>query len=116
MDYFAFHDRLRILQRDVDVDLTFNFESLNRLLRSGPQFFVVRPLIHNRRIAVSDIRDVRRLIDNRDVTLGRNHRLFGAFCAELVGCDKTILFGSDVIIAVGPITNAGSAIEMCLGR
>jgi hypothetical protein len=70
-----------------------------------------RSLVHDGGVVVSDVGDVGRLIDDRHVALGRHDRALNARRAELFRLDEAVLLGADVIIVIGPIMNAGAAIE-----
>jgi hypothetical protein len=71
--------------------LAFETQPFIRLLASRTQLFVAGTLVHNNRVVVSDIRDVCRLIDDRHVALGRNHRSLHAACAKFICWNETVL-------------------------
>lgn len=89
---------------------------MNRLLRAGAQFVVAGSLVYDRGVAVSDVRDVGRLIDDRDIALARNNAALNALPAEFLGGDEGVLVRADIIITVGPIMNAAAAVEARLWR
>ena len=71
-DHSSSDDRAWIFRFHVDRDLALEAQTFNRLLTACPQLVVVRALIYNGHIVVSDVRDVCRLIDDSHVAFGRN--------------------------------------------
>ena len=115
-DGFAANDRPRFAYVHIDIDLALEPQPLDRLLTARAYFIVARTLIYDRRVVVSDVGDVGRLIDDGHVALGRNHGALRARRAELPCFNEAILLRADVVITVRPIVNAGAAIEARFGR
>jgi len=103
------HNRPRLAR--VGIDLTFESQALDWLLRPRTDFVVARALVHNRGVVVRDVGDVGRLIDDGHVALGGNDRDFEPRRAKLSCLNEAILVRTDVVITVRPIVDAGAAIE-----
>lgn len=114
-DHFAAHNGLWKCRAGGEIRLPLNLQPLNRLPDAGAQNLEVRPVIHDGHVAVGDVRDVGRLIDDRHILLPR-HWPLDAARAEVAYADERIRVGSDIIIIVGPILNTGAAIELRFGR
>ena len=115
-EHFATNDRPRFADVDIDIYFALETQPLDRLLRARAHFFVIRSLVYHRGVAVSDVRDVGRLIDDRDIALARDDAALHALAAEFPGRDEGILIRADIIITVRPIMNATAAIEACFRR
>ena len=110
-DHFAAHDRLRRAEAYIDVHLPLESQPSNGLLRARANFVVARSLVHDGGVAISDVGNVGRLIDDRHVAFGRHDGALDARRAELFRFNKAVLLRASVIIVVGPIMNASAAIE-----
>lgn len=74
-------------------------------------FVVIRTLVDDSCVAVSDVGDVGGLVDDGQVAFAWHHRGFDSLRAKFVHWDKRILVGADVVVIVGPGMNAGAPIE-----
>jgi len=109
--HFTANDRPRFAEVDIYIYFALETQPLDRLLGAGAQFVVARSLVYDCGVAVGDVRDVGRLIDDRYVALARDDAPLHAFAAEFPGRNEGILVRADIIIAVRPIMNAAAAIE-----
>ncbi|MEY2482158.1 MAG: hypothetical protein QOK24_686 [Verrucomicrobiota bacterium] len=108
-DFVATHSRCRAIA--VYFGMTPKPISLHGLLTPRAHLLVVRPLIHDRRIRVGDVGDVRGFIHESDVALGRNHGAAHMLRPEFIPGNKRILIRSDVVITIRPIMDTAPAIE-----
>ncbi len=97
-------------------DLALEPQAFNRLLTAGAQFVVAWTLIYVRRIAVSEIGDVCRLVDDSHVALDRNDGCLNTARAKLIRGNETVLVRADIVIIVSPVMNTGASIETRFGR
>lgn len=74
-------------------------------------FVIIRSLIHYRRVVVSNVCDVGRLIDDGHVAFRRQQRLFYPRRPEFAARDEAILVRTNIVITIGPISNASALIE-----
>ena len=95
----------------IDIHLSFQTQALERLLSVGAEFVIVRPLIYDEGVVVSDAGYVCRLIDDGNVALVRKDRALNLTRSEFARCHELILFGADIIIIVRPILNSAAAIK-----
>src|ERR1700682_5461152 len=79
-------------------------------------FLVVRSLVHDRRVYVGDVGDIRRLNDDRDIALGWNHDAPDALRGEFIAGHEGVLVGPDVVIIIRPVPDAAATIEARFGR
>jgi len=84
---------------------------LHRCTADRAEFLIARSLVHDGRVVVSDIGDVGRLINNRHAAFWRQQGLLNPRRAKFSTGDKTILVGTNVVVTVGPVMNAGALIE-----
>lgn len=103
---FPTHNRPWHFDVNININIALEPEPLNRLLGAAPQLIVVRSLVNDNRVVISDIRDVGGLIDNRDVAFDRNHYALDLLRTEFICRNETILVRARVIIIVRPIMNA----------
>jgi hypothetical protein len=108
-DFVAAHSRCRAVA--VYFGMTTQPISLHRLLTPRAHLLVVRPLIHDRRIRVGDVGDVRGFIHEGDVALGRNHGAADMLRPEFIPGNKRVLIRADVVITIRPIVDPTPAIE-----
>ncbi len=113
---FTAHFRSRRFAGKIDIHISFESIPLDRLATDRAQFIVIRAFIHDGRVAVSNVGDVRGLIDDRHVAFRRKQRLLNPRRAEFAARDETILIRPDVIIVVGPVVNAGALVELRFRR
>ncbi len=71
-DDSPFHDGLRGLGSQIDVHSALDTQTLDRLLCLTLQLVVVRPVIHDGRVVIREVRDVHRLTHDGDILL-RTH-------------------------------------------
>lgn len=107
---FSPHNWARIF-RQVQCGLPLETQPLNRLLSPRAQFVIVRPVIYNHRVAVTNVSDVCRLVDNRHVALGWNYGCLNATRAKLIRRNETILVRANIVVIICPITNTAAPIE-----
>ena len=100
----------------IDIHISLQSITLNRLATDRTHLVVIRSLVHDRRVFISDVGDVGRLINDRHVAFGRQERLLDTRRAEFSGRNEAILVGTDVVIIVRPIVNSGALIETRFGR
>ena len=108
---FALNKRTWCFDIHVDADVAFQAKSLHRLAALRAHFVIIWSLIHDRRVVVSNVRDVGGLIDDGHIAFRRHNRGLDPLRAEFSGRDKTILVRTDVVIVIGPIVDAGALIE-----
>jgi len=113
---FTMHFRSRLSRGHVDVYVSLQSVALHRFATDRPEFIIIRALVHNRSVVVGNIRNVGRLTNDRDVAFRRKKRLLDARCAEFARGHKAILVRTNVVVAVGPIANAGPLIEASFRR
>ena len=107
---FALDDRARDFRLHVH-GLALESQTLDRSVSASAQFVIVRSLVYDRRVVVSDVRDICRLIDDGHVTIGRNNNALDALRSKLICRNETILVWADVVIIIGPIVDAVALIE-----
>ena len=95
----------------IDIHISLESITLNRFATDRTQLVIIRALVYNGRVVVSDVRDVGRLIHDGDIAFGREECLLDTRRAEFATGNEAILIGPDVVIIVGPIVNAGALIE-----
>ena len=110
-EHFTTNNRTRFADVDIHIYFALKSQPLDRLLGARAQFVVARSLIYDRGVAVGDVRNVGRLIDDRDIALARDHAALDPLAAEFFRGDETILVRANIIITVGPIMNAAATIE-----
>ena len=84
------------------------------MLTARAQFVVVRSLVYDGGVVVSNVGHVRRLVHDGDVAVDRNDRSLDAARSKFIVGDERILVGTDVVIIVRPIVDASTAIEVRL--
>src|SRR5262249_46522662 len=110
-DGFTPNNRPRLLDRDIDLQVALTSKSLHGLATYRAHFIVTRTLVHDRRVVVSDVGDVGRLIDDRHIALGWDNRGLDPLRAKFSARNEAILVGTDIVVTVGPIVDAGALIE-----
>ena len=90
--------------------------ALDRPWTARPQFFVARALVHDHRVRERDPGNVGCFDDDVDVALGRQNNAPDMLGAKIVGGHERILVRADLVVIVGPIVDAGPAIEARFGR
>ena len=70
-DRFALNNGARRLGRDIDVDVALQSESLHRLATLCAELIEIRPFVYDGRVAVSNVGNVGRLIDDHHVAFRR---------------------------------------------
>ena len=110
-DDFSSHHRSRPFSAKVDSGLALDTQSLNWFAAARLRFIIIRTLIDDGRVAVSDVGDVGCLVDDSHVAFARHHGGFDSLRAKFVHWNKRILVGADVVVIVGPVMNAGAPIE-----
>ena len=85
--------------------------ALDRTLAARAHLLVVRPFIHDRRVRVGDVGDIRRLNHDRDVALGGNHDAPDALGSKFIAGHECILIGPDIVIIIRPVPDAAATIE-----
>jgi len=108
---FALNKRPWCFDVHVDTGVAFQAESLHRLAALRANFVIIRPLIHDRRIVISDVGDIGGLINDRDVAFRREDSGLGSLGAEFSCRNKTILIRADVVIVIRPIVDTRALIE-----
>ena len=108
---FALNERPRRFDIHVDIDVPFQTKSLHRLATLRAHLVEVRSFVDDGRVFVSDVGDVGRLIDEGHIAFGREDGGLDSLRAEFSCRNKTILVGTDVVIIIGPIVDAGALIE-----
>jgi len=109
--HFATHNRSPHFHVKIDIDLSLQTQTLDRLLAARAQLPIIRTLVYDRGVVVSNIGNVGCLINDRDVALARHHRALDLLCPEFARWHEAILVGTDVVIVISPIVNAAAAIE-----
>jgi hypothetical protein len=105
----AAHHRFRGVA--IHLGLALDTIALDRLPAARAHFLIVRSLVHHHGVVVSNVRHVGRFDHDRDVALHRHHGSLDTPRAKFVAWNKGVMVGADVVIIVGPIPNAVSAIE-----
>jgi len=108
---FALNKRPWCFDIQVDTGIALQAESLHRLAALRANFVIIRPLIHDRRVVISDVGNVGGLINDRDVAFRREDGGLGSLGAEFSCRNKTILIRADVVIVIGPVVDTGALIE-----
>ncbi len=85
--------------------------AFQRLPAAHAQLIKVRSLIHDGRVVICDVRDVDGLSHDRDVPLLRNDGAPQIFVSDVFVGNEDVFAGVDIIIAVGPLPDAGAALE-----
>ncbi len=85
--------------------------TLDGPLTARTHLLVVRSFIHDHRIRVGDVGDIRRLKHDRDIALGWNHDASDALRSEFICRHEGVLVGSDVVIIIRPVPDAAATIE-----
>src|SRR5205809_246821 len=98
LNNFTSYNRTWRFRVHVRGDLTLEAQAFNRLPTACTQLVVARTLIYDRRVTVSDISDVCRLIDDRHAALRRNEGCLNATLAKLIRRNETVLVRADVVI------------------
>ena len=101
----------RCFDIDVNTGVAFQAKALHRLAALRAHFVIIRSLIHDRRVVVSNVGDVGRLINNSQVALWRHDRGLDSLRTEFSGRNEGILVRTDVVIVIRPIVDAGALIE-----
>jgi hypothetical protein len=114
LNNFPSYNRARRLRVNVR-GLALQPQAFNRLPTAGTQLVVAWTLIYDGPVAVSDIGNVCRLIDDRHIALGRNEGCLDAVRAKLIRRNETVLVRADVVIVVSPVMNTGAPVEARLG-
>lgn len=109
--HIAADNRPRFTHVDVNVDVALEPQALHRFRTAGADFFVTRPLIDDGRIVIRDVGDVGRLVDDGEVLLGWDNGSLHSRSAKRTRLDETIVLRTDVVVAIGPVVNAGAAVE-----
>ncbi len=85
--------------------------AFQRLSAPHAQLVKVRSLVHDGRVVICDVRDVDGLSHDRDVPLLRNNGALQIFVSDIFVGNENVFAGVDIIIAVGPLPDAGAALE-----
>lgn len=110
-NHLAAHDRPAHFHVKIDVNVSLETQTLDRLLTARSQFVIIWSLIYDRRIVVGNVGHVGRLIDDGDVALARHDVALDLFVSKFPRRDEAVLVGANVVIVIGPIMNAAAAIE-----
>jgi hypothetical protein len=108
---FALNKRSWCFEIHVNTGVAFQAKTLHRLAALRAHFVIIRSLIHDRRVVVSNVGDVGGLINDLHIALRRHDRGLDALRAEFSGRNEGILVWTNVVITIGPIMDAGALIE-----
>ena len=107
----ALNKRTRCFDIHVNTEVAFQAKALHRLATLCAHFIIVGTFVDHGCVVISDVGDVGRLVNDRYVALRRHNGGLGSLRAEFSCRNKTILVGTDVVIIIGPIVDAGALIE-----
>jgi len=95
----------------VNTEVAFQAKPLHRLAALPAHFLIVGTFVDHGCVVIRDVGDVGCLINDGHVALRRHNRGLDPLRAEFSGRNETILVGTDVVIVIRPIMDAGALIE-----
>jgi len=95
----------------VNTEVAFQAKPLHRLAALRTHFLIVGTFVDHGCVVISDVGDVGRLVNDRYVALRRHNRGLDPLRAQFSGRNEAILVGTDVVIVIRPIVDAGALIE-----
>lgn len=107
----ALNQRTWCFDIHVNTEVAFQAKPLHRLAALRTHFFIVGTFVDHGCVVISDVGDVGRLVNDRHVALRRHNRGLDPLRAQFSGRNEAILVGTDVVIVIRPIVDAGALIE-----
>ncbi len=95
----------------VNTEVALQAKALHRLAALRAHFVIVGTFVDHGCVVISDVGDVGRLVNDRHVALRRHNRGLDPLRAEFPGRNEAILVGTDIVIVIRPIVDAGALIE-----